>query len=579
MKRQNHISLLLSLYLDGELSADERRSVESLIAQDEAVQKEFEQLSALRSMLADREPLPENPFLPERIMNRIHDRTEVEETTAFIPRRFMPVTATLAVVVLSAIAVFAWIQRDQIFQYVADTGTQVQQAYEESILKGWIMPLFERTDRDQVLHFAMFGTLPLDAGDGTMLRVDDSAEDGYRIELSSSGDPEQPMASLHDLYEEIQPTDSQRKVFDTLFLYAQRQIESSVLMNDEKELAIDPAISTYQKVILSGIAASLENDQLVRFERFLNDRNTPYTLVAQTASRQVAATEAPTQMIRRIRSSRMPEEFVVLAHDEQTPARIRLDMDSLRRLMRVVENRMPRLDVRFEQLARMYQHSDTHGVRTVSTSPVRVISHGQPGGLRTVTISIQTDAEDFRSMEREMNDMMRHVAVMRREKAELQSVLAPRGRTRDRHSTRRVEVVVTPNAEMEVHVNVDSILQDAFEPLQELEMHFDMRFDDETDGMRQHFEWRQIVPRQSREALDSLLKQGLIDDDAVLKRLQWMRDSEEPSRPRRDEMDIRDRRRLPMPLPVPDAPEHARPVQPTTPPKTGHTVSDTSSTI
>lgn len=563
MKRRKHISLQLSLYLDGELSSAESRAVEELISNDQQVRREFEQLQAMHSMLADREALPENPFLPERIMNRIHAQEADVESDRIIPRRFMPATATLAVVLLSSIAVFAWMQRDQIVQYVADTGTQMQQTYEESILKGWIMPLFERTDRDQVLHFAMFGTLPLDSGDGTVLRVDESIEDGYRIELASGSGGQQPMASLSELYEEIQPTDSQRRVFDTLFQYAQQQIESSVLMNDDKELAIDPAISTYQKVILSGIAASLEEEQLARFERFLTKRNTPYTFVAHASATQAATHEAPTQMIRKITSSRVPEEFVVLAHDERSPVRIRLDMDSLRRLMRVVENRMPRLDVRFEQLARMYRNSDSPRVETVSTAPVHVISSGNPDGLQTVTISIKAEAVELTDMEREMQNMMRHVAILRRDRVALQRALTSGKRPLNRRSTRRVEVIVTPNAELGVHVNVDSILNNALQPMQDLEMQFDMRFNNAHDESFDRYEWRQIAPHQSREVLDSLLHEGIIDETSVRRKLQWIREEEQYLQ--QDDMDIRDRRNLPMPLPVPDAPDNPRSERPSRP--------------
>ena len=104
---KQHISLQLSLYLDGQLEGNDRAEIEALIASKPSVRKEFEELRALRGLLTQREALPENPFLPEQIMNRIRLAAEEEEEHLPVARRFVPVVAGLTLIVLAAVATFA----------------------------------------------------------------------------------------------------------------------------------------------------------------------------------------------------------------------------------------------------------------------------------------------------------------------------------------------------------------------------------------------------------------------------------------------------------------------------------------
>ncbi len=526
-RNSRHISLQLSLYLDGRLDDEKRREIEKLIEDDEGIRREFIQLKAMQSLLASREPLLEDPFLAERVMNRIRDRAEDEDRAFAVPRRFVPVSATFIAVLLIAAALFAWLQREQIFDYVENTGTQMQQAYEETILKGWIMPLFERTDRDQVLHFAMFGTLPLDTQDGTVLRVDESADSGYRVELSNAPELLRPRTSISELYEEIQPSSVQRRVFDSLFLYAQRQIESSVLMNEEKEIAIDPAISKYHKVILSGIASTLDSGQLVRFEQFLAQRNTPYTFVSTVSHRLPSRRDKgqASDVIAHFRTVRMPEEYIVLTRDSIAQARLRLDMDSLRRLMHIVENHMPRFEVRINEIAERYTQMQPPAAPPAPPR-VRVIPEDGADG-RSFRIFIQTDEKLAREMEQEMKQVMREVAILRREQSKLhhREDRYPRPENPPHISSHRkdIQVFVAPDSGIQITVNIDSIMEQSFHSLDELQLFRDS-LSPAVPGSDLRFEWRQIVPDARLQQIDSLLRGSDRNRQQLNRQLQELRE-------------------------------------------------------
>ncbi len=516
--KKSRIALQLSLYLDDRLDSAQREQVASRIARDPELRREYEHLRRMRDLLSARESIPANPFLPEHIMNRIREDNREPDAYLPVPRRFMPAAAGAIAVVVIALLALAWIQREQILRYIGNTGEEMQHAYEDTILKGWIMPLFQRTDRDQVLQYAMFGTLPLDDSDGTVLRIDESADRGYRLELAGSTARTGPPATINELYREIRPTAVQRKIFDTLFLYAQRQIEAAVLMNEAKEIAIDPAISKYNQVILSGIAASLEPDQQERFESFLEKRNTPYTFVSHRHTEVPPQPPTPpAKLMERFRTMRVPEAFVVLTEDSFTVTQLHLNMDSLRRLMKIVEGRMPRIEMRVQDLARTYARvsresgndrtngdgtdgdrrdvSRTEGFRIgtpappqlprgVSVGPVLIseVAHG-------IAISIDAGAEFMQDLEDDFDELRREISVFRRESEQHRENLSPRVRVRQRAQ-------VSPESGQ--------------------------------------YEWRTLIPESKFQHIDSLLRAAGVEKLLKQKEIQQLREELMREQLRRD---------------------------------------------
>ncbi|MBR9978918.1 MAG: hypothetical protein KFH87_12605 [Bacteroidetes bacterium] len=425
----NATARLLSLYLDGALDDVRREAFEQRIAEDAELQEAYTEMRALRDRLSAHPPLPANHALADRIMQSVHTIDDQPDPILPLPRRFHPAAAAVAMVMIITVMGYAWLQRESILRYVSDTGSQVQYTYEETILKGWIMPLFQKTGRDDVLQFAMFGTLPLDREEGTILQVDESTDLGYRLELSGGSSPKLPAATVDELYEEIQPTDKQRLTFDTLFHYAQQQLESAVLMNEEREIAINPAISRFHTMILSGIAEQLDARQIVRFEHYLERRNTPYTIAAVHVPHVPSPFKTPRSFTERFRSIRTPDEFVVLHDDSVTIMRLQLNMDSLRNMMHAFERSIPRIEVHLKQFARKFEvrglfesRKKEQKERAVeersrqSRSPRGVtISPIQPGdSVRGISITIDAETEIMREIEKGLEEMRREIRIFRR---------------------------------------------------------------------------------------------------------------------------------------------------------------------
>lgn len=425
----NATARLLSLYLDGALDDVRRAAFEQRIAEDAELLEAYREMRALQNSLSSHPPLPVNPVLVDRIMQSVNTIDEEPEHILPLPRRFLPAAAAVATVLIISVMGYAWLQRESIVRYLSDTGSQVQHTYEETILKGWIMPLFQKTGRDDVLQFAMFGTLPLDREKGTMLHVDESTDVGYRLELAGGSSPKLPAATVEELYEELQPTEKQRLTFDTLFHYAQQQLESAVLMNEEREIAINPAISRFHTMILSGIAENLDADQMIRFEHYLERRNTPYTIAAVHVPPIPSPVETHHTFTERFRSISTPDEFVILHDDSVTIMRLQLNMDSLRNMMRAFERSIPRIDVHLKHIARKFEvraHAESrkqeHKERAreernrQSRSPRGVtIAPIQPGdSIQGISITIDAETDIIQEIERELEEVRREIRIFRR---------------------------------------------------------------------------------------------------------------------------------------------------------------------
>ncbi len=456
----------LSLYLDGMLDEAERAELERAMQQDEALRADFETLKKTSDLLRAVAPLPANPFFTEKTFNTLRREDERDALPMSIPRRYLPAFAGIVALLLVTVGVFTWWQGGgSIVRYVSTTGSEMQRLYEDDILKGWIMPLFQRTDEDNALEFAMFGTLPLNESETTTLHIDPSVSDGYRVELSGNPPISKRRASLEELYERIQPSRQQRESFDTLFSEACRHIESSVLLDKKQRIAIDPALPKYQKLLLTSIASQLDEEQHKQFQRYLSEHNTTYALAA-----------SPPEMGRLPRYAPMPPsppgtvratDFVVIAPDSAGITRMRLNMDSIRRLMVVIENRIPQIEEPLRRLARVFSERSSRPtiVRESSGGRVRVLPPDAPG--ESVSISVNIDAEFdevMREMDEELEKAVQSMLVLRRI-APPDIPPPPPPPSGGRSVDRRIRVRVTDDRAREFEVNADSIMREVMKGL------------------------------------------------------------------------------------------------------------------
>ena len=323
---KTELSQLLSSYLDGELDEAQVHVVETMLSQDPDVQKELEELGALKNLLASKKPLVPAHGFWTRFSAELERRKREQENLLPFPRKYLPVVSIGAAVVALVIGVVLFQQRATLVDYVSRQSERVQKAVEENVLKGTLMPLFTHIDKNQALQFAMFGTLPLDAKAETELRVNEDSARGYTIDVNKMGERKTPTVTVKEFVDEVQPSRVQLEIIDSLLDLGRVKLEGSVFVAEDKAMAVSPELSRLNRVMLSGIAATLEPEQRVRFERFLQSRKAPYMLAGGRRS-----PETPERIYHSMRTPEGMSSFVVVSADTDLVSRLDIDLDSLRR--------------------------------------------------------------------------------------------------------------------------------------------------------------------------------------------------------------------------------------------------------
>jgi len=317
-------SELMSLYLDGMLSPSERRDVEALLERSAEARTELDEVRRLKALLGDRKRLEPDPAFWTRLSARLQNRTSEEQSLLPFPRRFLPAVGGLAVLGVAAVGFLLIQNRISVMQFFSRQTQAVKEVYERGLLKGNILPVLASVDRDDALRFSLFGTLPLDEKSKTTLRVDETAERGYRIEVGKPEKKSERAVTFDAFMAEVKPTARQREVIDSLLEYARHRLASSVLAGDNNALAIDPDLPKLNRTVVAGIASCLEPPQRVQLVRLLTAHRAPYTV---EIGNDIPA--EPELVMQRLRPVQRAQRFVLIRPDTTGVAHVQVDLDRL----------------------------------------------------------------------------------------------------------------------------------------------------------------------------------------------------------------------------------------------------------
>ncbi len=364
---QNQRSKLLSQYVDRLLSEGDRKLVEEILAHDADAAKELDQLKRIRDLLAGQKKLEPNPAFWTRLSATLDEHSEEENLLPF-PRRYFPVAALGSVAGVLLIGLVVFQNRVSLYNFVTQKSRAVQSAYNEGILKGTILPLLAHVDNNQALEFSLLGTLPLDEKKELALKVDQNAPNGYQIKLGKAGQQPSTPISVREFCSEIAATDQQQQMIDSLVGMARRRIETSVLVGENKAIAIDPSLAQLNKEMVSNIAACLEPFQRVRFSRFLDKRNAPYSFV----SKKFVPAD-PESIYIAMNRLRLSQKFMVFTPDTMTFAEIDAEMIRQARRSAEISKRVQEVDQRnlrmTEDLLRRFAERQPHTAPIPSMVP------------------------------------------------------------------------------------------------------------------------------------------------------------------------------------------------------------------
>jgi len=379
---QREVSLLLSLAVDDALDENQKREFEEILARNPEVARELRERLALKDLLAARRSASPNPYFWTRVSQALEAGKEEEKNLLPFPRKYLPAASFMGILAFVALGVTLFVQREPLLQYLSEQSAVVHEVYESSILKGSVMPLFANIGNDDVLQYALFGTLRLDKESETALRVDEGSTEGYRIEVGLTGEETRPTVTVHELYEEVKPSVVQTAMIDSVLGQARRQIEQAVFYSENNALAIDPELTRLNRVVLTKIAAVLAPAQRDRFDKFLQARNASYAIAGGDAPMP------PGVPMPHVAGPRHSKDFIVITPDSFVVTELDLNVDSIMLPGRMIRSRFPDMRRKLEMLVRSRaEHPPVvHRSRSASRSPVRVVGEAD-------LIKIELDAQ------------------------------------------------------------------------------------------------------------------------------------------------------------------------------------------
>ncbi len=340
----------LSLYIDNRLDETTKVSFEEYLASHPDVQGEVEAWKKQREMLQSKTGIGPNEWFWQKLSIRLEEQKRAHESVFPFSKEYLPVAASLAVVVTVLLVILVFQQRSSLRRYFFEKKEYVDQLYHKDILEGKLFPLFTNLNKDQVLQFALFGTLPIDAQAKTALRVDENKKDGARIEFAENEPRQHQSVTVEELYKEIEATPAQHRTVDSILSSARDRIQESVFLGDNKSLAVHADLAKFNRTMISHIVASLESRQRSRFQRFLISSHSPYTFVEPPT----LPAYAPVTTVAEAPQVPSMEQFVVITPDSCTIANVRINIEEIQRRIGMNAQELRSMDERTHALMREF---------------------------------------------------------------------------------------------------------------------------------------------------------------------------------------------------------------------------------
>jgi hypothetical protein len=268
MKDEKRNEELISAYIDGTLTDEEKRYVEETVLTDPVWHERFHQTRALRRKLQSLPQTPRGTSLWPAMAKRLGNDRDTEHTEIF-PARLIPVVTVLAMIVVGLGSFMLTRNWDAVTDYFQDKRMMVEDIYEQGLVQGALQPLFAGLSNDDLIRFAFSGILSIPDGRGQGIKVDSDSVDRFELELTGT-DQEKETPSLWQLYADLDVSQEQRNAIDSVLTDYRIFLESSAFIADRDEVAISPEIAGMDKFIIAAVAKQLMPQQRVSFNELLS---------------------------------------------------------------------------------------------------------------------------------------------------------------------------------------------------------------------------------------------------------------------------------------------------------------------
>ena len=123
---KKELSNTLTLYLDGALDEKARAEFEAYVAANPEAASELDILKRQQQLLKSQAPIPANEWFWQRLSTRLEDEKGKRETVYPFSRKYVPLAASLTILIAAFVGVLLFQQRSQLSKYFSEKKEEVQ---------------------------------------------------------------------------------------------------------------------------------------------------------------------------------------------------------------------------------------------------------------------------------------------------------------------------------------------------------------------------------------------------------------------------------------------------------------------
>ena len=327
---------IISHYIDGELDPVEKKKLDEYLVSHPVVSREIEILRTAKRALSSKEKLPKNDWFWLKLSNRI-EQTESHSRKISPSLRSVFAFSSLASLLVLVVGIIYFRDTPLFHKFFVDKKNLVENVYRNNIMTGNILPLFSNLSKDDVLNFALFGSITIDSANNTSLRVKNSEDKSSQIQIVRNEELPEPPVTIQDFAKEIGITSNQQEIVDSILGSYKEKLQASVLVSENDEVAIHAELVDLNRAMVSTIASCLEPVQRSRFQKYLDVRKAPYAVIAVNAPKL-----EPHVIWNRIPKVSSSHNYVIISPDTVEFAEMRINIDSIREVAHRHEMRFKR---------------------------------------------------------------------------------------------------------------------------------------------------------------------------------------------------------------------------------------------
>ena len=333
MKNFNNDKELLSAYIDGELSQEEKKYIEEKIKSSLELQKDLADLKKLKNLTTSSvDKISDSPYFETRVMATLNQSSASKAKY----KKWIP-AISLTVLTLG-LMVLLKLNPSLVDDLIEQQKTKIAGFYKENL-----RPLLYAANltNEDIFNFAVYQQLPLDSSKQQILKLgsDQQGSDYFEIKNVDKVQAVKPADNLKKFVSALNLDKKESDQIDSIIASYADQLSSLVLVNEQNSVAISPTIWNTRKAILADILAFAKQHASNDFEKLVPPQ---VVKIDQSSLAQVVSNSKNIK----------DDQYIFCTPDSIFKENYVFDASEFRKNMKQMETEMKNLNVETKRLDR-----------------------------------------------------------------------------------------------------------------------------------------------------------------------------------------------------------------------------------